>query len=145
MPFEYSASNEAGWLIGRQNDKNGTVYIRFVTARQDPDSGFLEGIFQVAYAVRDSGTLESWEEWLERELTWLKIHLKSPDVLRDPGNRRAISWFHPRALRPIEKVRSIAALLEEKGEAVRMIKTRDTGIVIYEDGWQVVAKPRRRK
>jgi len=122
------------------------VYIRFVTARQHPDSGFLEGIFQAAISLRDDGALEPWEEqWLERDLAWLKMHLKSPDVLREPGNRRAISWFRPSALRPIEKVRGIAALLTEKGEAVQMIKAADPGIVLYEDRWQVVAKPRRKK
>ena len=73
------------------------------------------------------------------------MHLKSPAVLREDGNERALSWFHPRATRPIEKVRSIAALLEEHGIVVDMIKTDDPGIVIYEDGWQVVAKPRRRR
>ncbi len=122
------------------------MYIRFVTARQSADSGFLEGIFQAAFALRDRGALESWEmQWLESELAWLKMHLKSPEVLREPENRRAICWFRPNALRPIEKVRSIAALLKEKGEPVQMIKTRDPGILLYADGWQVVAKPRRKK
>jgi hypothetical protein len=35
------------------------------------------------------------------------------------------------------------ALLEEKGVKVQMLKTDSPGVVIYEDGWQVVAKPWR--
>lgn len=120
------------------------MFIRFVILKRDGESGSPLGIFQAAMQLRDSGTLALHEtEWLERELGWLRMHLESPACLREPGNRRAISWFHPRAIRPIEKVRSIAALLEEHGLLVQTVTTSDPGIVIYEDGWQVVAKPRR--
>ena len=122
------------------------MYVRFVVGRQDPDSGSLEGVFQAAFALRDSGVLAAWEEeWLERELAWLRMHLKEPACLMNPEHRRAICWFHPRAKRPIEKVRSIAALLGERGVHVEAITSRDPGLVIYEDGWQVVAKPRHRR
>ena len=71
------------------------------------------------------------------------MHLKSPACLREPGNSRAISWFHPRALEPIRRVRAIVEIVREHGVQVEQVTTRDPGIVIYEDGWQVVAKPRR--
>jgi hypothetical protein len=101
-------------------------------------------VFQAAYSLRDEGSLEDYEqEWLDTELKWLKMHLESPDCLREQGNHRAICWFKPEATRPIEKVRSIVALLEEKGVKVQMLKTDSPGVVIYEDGWQVVAKPWR--
>ena len=122
------------------------MYIRFVIGELDEQSRSPAGVFQVAFELRDRNLLEPHEEaWLNEELRWLKMHLKSPDCLAEPGNERAICWFHPRALRPIEKVRSIAALLEEKGLQVHMLKTKDPGIIIYEDGWQVAAKPRRKK
>ena len=122
------------------------MYVRFVILEHDEDSHSLQGVFQAAYGLRDSGQLEPHEEeWLEAELRWLKMHLKSPDCLREEENHRAISWFHPRAKTPIEKVRSIASLLKEKGIHVRTLKTADPGIIIYEDGWQVVAKPYRKR
>ena len=122
------------------------MFIRFVILKRDGESDSQLGIFQAAMKLRDSGALAAYEaEWLERDLGWLRMHLKSPACLREPGNRRAISWFHPRAVRPIEKARSIAALLEEHGLSVRTVTTSDPGIVIYADGWQVVAKPRRKR
>ncbi len=122
------------------------MYVRFAVLRKNEYSSSLLGVFQAAFELRDRGELQPHEEeWLEQELRWLRMHLKSPSCLHDPGNHRAICWFHPRAKRPIAKVRSIAALLNEKGCHVRMLTTRDPGTVIYEDGFQVVAKPLRRK
>lgn len=122
------------------------MYVRFVSPRQNADSGFLEGVFAALSELRDGGELEDWQlDWLRKEYDWLNMHLKVPACLSRPENRRAICWFHPRAKRPIEKVRSLAALLEEHGRPIQMIKTRDPGQIIYEDGWQVVAKPRHRR
>ncbi|MCZ6817816.1 MAG: hypothetical protein O7F76_14110 [Planctomycetota bacterium] len=104
------------------------------------------GVLQAAFELRDSGKLETHESaWLEKELDWLEVHLESPACLREPGTHRAISWFHPRAKRAIEKTRSIVALLEEHGVRVRMVTTDDPGTIVYEDAWQIVAYPRRRK
>jgi hypothetical protein len=121
------------------------MFVRFVILKRDGESGSQLGIFQAAMQLRNSGALAPHEvEWLERDLGWLRMHLKSPACLREPGNRRAICWFHPRAVRPIEEARGIAALLQEHGLFVRTLTTSDPGIVMYEDGFQVVAKPRRR-
>ena len=104
------------------------------------------GVIQAAIELQDSGDLEAHErEWFGGELAWLDKHLKSPACLREPGNHRAISRFQPRANGPIEKAQSIVALLEEHGVRVRMVTTDDPGTIIYEDAWQVVAKPRGRK
>ena len=121
------------------------MFIRFVILKRDKQSDSQLGIFQAAIALRDSCALAAHESaWLDRELGWLRMHLKSPDCLREPGNRRALSWFHPHAVGAIKRVRSIAALLEENGLFVRTVTTSDPGIILYEDRWQVVAKPRRR-
>gem|GEM_PF-666422 len=121
------------------------VYVRFAILARSEQSHTADGVFQAAIELRDSGKLAPHEyDWLKSELSWLRMHLKSPSCLREDGNHRAICWFHPRAQRPIEKVRSIAALLEEHGLHVQMLTTDDPGIIIYEDGWQVAAKPRRR-
>lgn len=122
------------------------MLVRFCTRRRHPDSHSPEGVFQAALALRDDGRLEPYEEeWLERELRWLRMHLPSPACLRDEGNERAICWFKPEAKRAIDKVRGIVALLEAKGIPVEMVTTADAGTIIYEDKWQVVAKPRRRR
>jgi hypothetical protein len=120
------------------------MLLRFCLLRHDTESHSPQGVFQAAFALRDAGQLEHHEEvWLERGLAWLRMHLPSPDCLGDDSNHRAISWFKPTARNAIDKVRGIVALLEARGIAVRMITTDDPGTVVYEDKWQVVAKPRR--
>jgi hypothetical protein len=122
------------------------MLIRFCMLSRDSSSHSAKGVFQAAMEMRDEGHLESHEEdWLERELSWLRMHLPSPECLRDEGNERAICWFKPDAKRAIEKVRGIVALLETKGHHVVMVTTDDAGTIIYEDKWQVVAKPRRKR
>lgn len=122
------------------------MLVRFCVLTRDPESHSPQGVFQAALGLRDAGRLEVYEEeWLERDLAWLRMHLPSPDCLLDPGNERAICWFRPDARRPIEKVRGIVALLDAHGVSVRMTTTADPGTILYEDDWQVVAKPRRKR
>ena len=82
------------------------MLIRFCMLRRDVFSHSPTGVFQAAIELRDDGQLEPYEEeWLERELRWLRMHLPSPDCLRDEGNDRAICWFKADAKRAIEMVR----------------------------------------
>jgi hypothetical protein len=121
------------------------MLVRFCLLARDPRSHAPEGVFQAAIELRDAGRLEPYEEeWLERDLGWLRAHLPSPPCLRDEGNRRAICWFKPTARDAIDRVRGMVALLEAHGLTVRMVTTKEPGSVIYEDAWQVAAKPRRR-
>jgi hypothetical protein len=122
------------------------MLVRFCVLRSDPHSHSPQGVFQVAIELRDGGHLEPYEEeWLERDMGWLRKHLPSPGCLRDPGNDRAICWFKPGAKEAIDRVRGMVAFLETRGIAVSMVTTADPGTVLYEDPWQVVAKPRRRR
>lgn len=120
------------------------MYLRFVIPRPDPYSGHPQGVIHAASALDDAGRLDSWEsEWFARELAWLNEHLPVPGPLRDWEHRRAICWFRPTARKPIAVVRSIVTMLRDSAVPVRMLRSRDPGIVIYEDDFQVVAKPRR--
>jgi len=122
------------------------MLIRFCMLFRDSFSHSRQGVFHAAFNLRDNGQLEGYEEeWLEREMSWLRMHLPAPECLRDPRNERAICWFKPDAKRAIEKVRGLVALLEAKGLPVETITTHDAGTVLYEDKWQVVAKPRRKR
>ncbi len=120
------------------------MLIRFCTLYRSSSSHSPQGVFQAAFELRDQGKLESYEEdWLEQELSWLRMHLPSPDCLREKCNGRAICWFKPDAQRAIEKVRGIVALLETKEVFVQKVTTAQPGSIVYEDKWQVVAKPWR--
>jgi len=120
-------------------------YVRFQTKRQDDNSHRPSGVFVALYELRDSNKLEPYDEMeLNKHLNWLKMHLKSPDCLRVDDNERAISWFHPRAKEPIRHIRAIVVILREYGVVIDQVTTSQPGTVIYEDGWQVVAKPSRK-
>jgi hypothetical protein len=121
------------------------VLVRFCMLYDDATSHAPQGVFQAAIALRDEGQLEPYEEeWLEHELSWLRMHLPSPSCLREAGNDRAICWFKPQAREPIARVRSMVAMLQAKGFSVDMLTRDSVGTIIYEDQWQVVAKPHRK-
>ena len=127
------------------------MLVRFCILGRDSASHLPMGVFQAAMKLRNDGELETYEletyeeEWLERVLSWLRMHLPSPECLRHSGNARAICWFKPHAKRVIEKVRGIVAMLSSRDIPVETLTTNDTGTIIYEDKWQVVAKPRRKR
>lgn len=77
-------------------------------------------------------------------LEWFNANLHSPACLEEPENRRALSWFKATARRPIEHMWRLAAILREHGLQVEMLTASDPGNILYEDGFQVVAKPHRR-
>lgn len=100
------------------------------------------GIFQLAFELRDSATLPKYiEDELINCLEWLRMHLKRPDILDDSEHYRAICWFKDTAKEPLKRIWTIKSILEEAGYVVDLVKTNDPGMVIYSDGWQVVAKP----
>ncbi len=120
------------------------MYIRFQGQRRNETSSSKLGIFQLAFELRDEGNAPKYlETELLRNIQWLKEHLKSPDILGEDVHHRAISWFKPNAKEPIKRVRAIAAILNEHGYSIEQVQTRDPGIVIYEDGHQIIAKPRK--
>ena len=133
--------------LGRQSryDLDPAMYVRFQSRIRNPTASSMAGIFGLAYELRDKGTLAEWEqEEIESLLAWFRMHLEIPAVLKSADHHRAICWFHPRALEPIRRARSLKRILEDHGYVIDQITTRDPGVVIYKDGWQVVAKTRRR-
>ena len=122
------------------------MYIRFQGKRQNATSASKLGIFQLAFELRDYGDLPKYtEEILIENIRWLQEHLKSPKILSQSEHHRGIAWFHPRAKEPIKRIRAIKTILEEYGYHIDQISTRDPGIIIYEDGFQVIAKPRKKR
>lgn len=58
-------------------------------------------------------------------------------------NFRAISWFKSAAREPLSRIWLMKAIPDEYGYVVELIKTDDPGVIIYQDGWQIVAKLKR--
>lgn len=119
------------------------MYLRFQTKIPDPQSGRPTGILVAAHQLRDSNRISTTDEKCLREyLSYFNEHLKIPACLKEPDHRRAISWFKEGS-KMIDRVWAVKVLLEEYDIFIDLITTRSPGNVIYEDGHQVVAKPRR--
>lgn len=119
-------------------------YIRFTILSADKDSRRKTGILIAAHKLRDEGDLSVEEhDQVRTLLAWFNLHLKIPKVLSEQGNARAISWFKTEAQKPLKRIWELKALLEFHDINVEIHRTTDPGILIYEDGWQIVAKPRK--
>lgn len=119
------------------------MFLRFVTWVVDARSRQPRGVFQSAYELADAPDVSEWyRDALWEELFWFADHLPIP-----PRERFAdgcgISWFRPDAGTSISRLWSVVAILREHGVAVRRIRTRRPGRVLYEDSQQVVAVPWR--
>ena len=121
------------------------MYIRYTVGRPDERSGSAEGLFTVAYRELTSGVMADYErEWLEELLAWFKKKLKIPGaILRDDANRRAICWFRESSTEVLSKAAELVAFLGERGYFLETHRTNQPGIIVYEDGHQVAAKPFR--
>jgi len=124
------------------------MYLRFVVSEIDPDSHRYLGVFQIAARLIDSGDLYQDEiEELQGIRDWFNEHLEKPTrftASKPPYYRkaqRAISWFKDSAVEHIAMMRSMAAFLERRGIAVRVLKAERVGYVVYEDEFQIVAEP----
>jgi hypothetical protein len=122
------------------------IFIRFTVERRDERSGSEEGLFTVAYRELSSPGLADYErEWLEELLAWFKKKVKIPGaILRDDVNRRAICWFRESSKEVVSKAFELAVFLRERGYQVEPHRTEVPGILVYEDGHQVAAKPLRK-
>jgi hypothetical protein len=125
------------------------TYVRFVSLRTHPDSGSREGVFSVAYAIREDAATSRYDQnQLTELIDWFKSNLPVPDRFSryDPKKdedkpRRGIAWFKDSATEHITMMRELIALVEGYGHPVEQIMTRRPGVVVYEDRFQIVAEP----
>ncbi|MGH8491883.1 MAG: hypothetical protein ACRERR_02075 [Moraxellaceae bacterium] len=122
------------------------MLIRFATLEPDPDSTHSCGVFVAAHTLRDEGDLTRQEhEDLRLMLAWFNENLHIPEVLQESEHRRAISWFKPAAKEPIGRMWQLKSLLELHGLSIKILATDEPGTLVYEDDWQVIAKPLKGK
>jgi hypothetical protein len=122
------------------------MYVRFIVAHLDPDSGARQGLFQAAATLRRENALTPDERVrLDSIFEWFDVNLKKPARFnrsnRPHRKAKAISWFKSSAKEHIAQVRAIAYILEMHGLVTEMIKTRRPGYTVYEDDFQVAAEP----
>jgi hypothetical protein len=124
------------------------MYLRFVVANIDENSRSELGVFHAVQDLRDDGKLYPHEEEQHDALCrWFDDNLEKPTrftASKPPFYRKkkkAISWFKDSAHEHLARVRSMVAILQNHGVAVRMLKTERVGYVVYEDEYQIVAEP----
>jgi hypothetical protein len=124
------------------------MYIRFVVADIDEDSGREVGVFHAVWNLRDEQKLQLHEEeWHDAVINWFDKHLNKPTrftASKPPFYRKkskAISWFKDTAHEHLARVRELVLILEHHGVSVRMLKANRIGYIVYEDEFQIVAEP----
>jgi len=122
------------------------MFIRFVIADLDADSGRRQGLFQAGEALIANGRMNPFdEECLERTYRWFKLHLPVPTrfaVSRRPhAKAQALSWLRDSATEHIDRIREYQRVLETYGIQVEMLQTTRPGYIVFEDEYQVAAYP----
>lgn len=122
------------------------MFIRFVVASRDEDSGRRRGLFQAGELLRASGRMSQADEQRLDELEqWFRKNLPVPNRFalssRPHRKAQAISWFKDGAAEQIARMRDYRALLESYDIAVEMLREKRPGYIVYEDDHQVVAYP----
>lgn len=76
---------------------------------------------------------------------WFKANLAIPTPYRGGGSsslgQRGLSWFKPAAREHIAKMHALSSALAACGVHIEMMTTRNPGVIIYEDRFQVVGVP----
>jgi len=120
-----------------------TTYLRFVfgTNRGAPREQ-LGIIASLAY-LKDADQLSEGDRARAEELLlWFESQLPCPPFSGRKYPQEAVSWFKASAVTMIAKAREVAVLLEEYDHPVRMLRTQQPGMILYEDDFQVIAKSR---
>ena len=122
------------------------MYIRFVVARKDEESGRRLGVFHAMADLQESLDITSEERnQLDAVGKWFRDQLPSParlSVSAKPNRKpQAISWFKTSATEHIERIRSVEHILRAHGIFVETLTTMRPGKIVYEDEHQVAAHP----
>jgi hypothetical protein len=124
------------------------MYLRFVIADIDEDSGCELGVFHAIRNLQDKEELSTHEEEQHDSIIqWFNEHLEKPTRFTASKPKfyrkqsKAISWFKDTAHEHLARVRELIVILEHHGISVRMLKANRVGYIVYEDEFQIVAQP----
>ena len=124
-------------------------FIRFVLKPRDADSGVDEGMFQVAYRLRDSPRVEASDHAVLAEtLAWFEKNLETPSRFNRTKSKgfyrrktRGIAWFKDSATEHVARAHRIKVILEHYGHPVLILSEERVGYIVHEDDFQIIAEP----
>jgi hypothetical protein len=122
------------------------MYVRFVIAKQDKQSGRRQGLFYAAYELADLSTLSAADLVALDEIhEWFAKNLAEPTRAswssKPHAKGQALSWFKESAVTHVSKMRALQAALKEHYQYAEVLRTARPGYVVYEDDHQVLAYP----
>jgi hypothetical protein len=90
-------------------------FLRFIVTRTHPESGVEDGLFGLAYTMRDDLAVgEADRKTLSETLEWFEKNLKTPDRFnrtRSKGyyrrNTKGIAWFRDTARECVSRMQII--------------------------------------
>lgn len=116
------------------------MYLRFTTTLIDSDSRKPEGVFAAAYRLLDSPVLDPAERRAIRDLLyWFNENLPEPPEAFVAS--RAIFWFRASAKECIQKMWSLASLVEAHGYHITVHRCPHLANICFRDNLQVAAYP----
>jgi hypothetical protein len=121
--------------------QSGEMYIRFVVGHDGEDHRSLTGLIAEARLLRDRDDLDQYQiAWLEDTYDWFNEYLPCPPFSSSTWPRDAVSWFKDDAGESIRRMWELAALLQQHGIPVRMLRSANPGKILYEDAFQIVVE-----
>lgn len=129
--------------------KPNRIYIRFVCFRLVEGQRQRLGIFQALDEARDCDFAPPWAlRQIGETYGWFKENLAVPSHFEKTWGGRGrpgLSWFKPIAIEHIKQMHQLKLAVEECGLHVEILTTRDPGSIIWQDKYQLVADPGKRK
>jgi len=125
------------------------AFVRFVLPDLHEDSSLNEGLFRLAYALRDDPAVSDADRELLIDITaWFDKHLPAPTRFNRTNSKghyrraaRGISWFRDTATDCITRMYELKRILGTYGHQIHLVRETRLGYVVYEDAFQVVAEP----
>jgi len=119
--------------LSNHTDARQMMYIRFIAGSEKEKLNVLHGPITELRMLLDEESLYEYDP--------------CPPFSTSKWPNTAISWFKVNAEANvfIQKMYDIKAILNEHGVLVRIIKTDDPGMRLYEDDYQIVATAPRGK
>jgi len=118
-------------------------FIRFVISHRHLEPAACNGTLRLAYRLRGASVATRADRSaLAEALNWFEGNIGTP--ARPRGYRRhtrGVSWFKDTAVDHLARMHEIRRVLERYGHQVEMLTEARVGEVVYEDEYQVVAKP----
>ena len=126
------------------------MYLRFISPFEGEwwscRKGIDCGLFQGSRIAREQGLVPSYlKDALSDELGWFNKNLAAPKgrYFDHRKNNVGICWFKEDAAIFVQRCWRIVAVLKAADVDISFVRTRNPGMILYSDRYQIIAKPEK--